>query len=495
LVGALVVVQQLGMDPFGGQDALGREPTLPVGTLGNPSFTAAYIGIAAPFALYMLLSSSGLWKRGVWFVAGSFAVLGMYFTQGRAGVLAAGAGAAVLFLFTRRIGTLPKVAAVVAALLALGLMPLVIADPNDPAREGFTRAGTANYRTEVWVASVRMTMDRPALGWGPESFQGTYGSYRTYEDARRLRFTLTDKPHNVFLTWSSATGLVGLGAFLLLVGMGLVMAARTVGAVRSRRLLAAAFGAGLVAYLVQGLYSIDAVPVALMLWVSLAGIAVLGRRSRDRERESDGASPHQTGERRGIRALAAGVVVAVVVLAAIVAGLGPWRADVAIRTALGQGAEWSPETMALYERAIALNPREATYRHFAARYLEDVADDPTIPTSRDRVLLRAADYYHQAMDMNAGNVLQMLDLGRIYALLADEDPSYFSQSLQWLGEVVAGDPLNPTAHELYGSLLREWAEHVEDPGEAASLMRKGRSHSGIARGLRDGRIVEYTFVR
>ena len=94
-----------------------------------------------------------------------------------------------------------------------------------------------------------------------DTFAGRYGRYERGEQAANEPLTRVDKPHNVLLERAVDTGVPGAIAYLALV----VVAAA--GALRSldrgpERLLVAAFLASLVAYLVQGLFSIDVPPLA-----------------------------------------------------------------------------------------------------------------------------------------------------------------------------------------------------------------------------------------
>ncbi|MEX2537151.1 MAG: O-antigen ligase family protein [Actinomycetota bacterium] len=506
VVGTYVVFQRLGLDPFNWQELGGGEPTFPIGNLGNSSFTAAYLGITAPFVLYLFLSSKLRGTRVVWAGVGGIVLAGLLLTQGRAGILAALAGCVALLLFTSRMNAVRKMALVAAALLVLAVMPFVIGDPTDRSEEGLFRAGTASYRTEVWGASWRMSMSRPLLGWGPESYFGQYGTFRSPSDARRLGLSLTDKPHNIFLGWSTATGLIGLGTYLFLVGSALMLVAGAATRNPARRRLIAVFGAGLVAYLVQGMYSIDVPSLAMMGWVALAGIAVLvDRRGGEQEADEDGdvdeasdappdPSSAETEQSRPRSWFAqpwvSGATVVVVALVAIGVGVGPLRADYAIRTAQQRAPQgWSSDVMALYEKAIGLDPREAAYRGLAGAYLETVADDSAAPFTSATALRRSAAFYEDAVGLQPRNVYFMINAARVYTQLGAGDERFFSDADGWLGEVVTLDPLNPQAHDLYADLLHQWSEEAEDEDEVAELRERSQTQAEIARGLRAGRVI------
>jgi O-antigen ligase len=488
-VGGYVVIQWLGLDPFQWQEMSGREPTFPIGNLGNSSFTASFLGISAPFVAYLVMSSRTLVLRLLWGGVALLVVGGLLFTQGRAGILAATAGAGALLLFTSRLRALVKLSAVGVVLIALvSITPFVAGDPTDEDEVGLFSSRSASYRTESWKASVDMTVARPLLGWGPESFYGQYGQYRTLNDARWLGLVLTDKPHNVFLGWSTATGLIGLGVYMFLLWTALHSVAAITINERARRRLVATFGAGLVAYLVQGMYGIDVPPLAFMGWVALAGIGATA--TWGRQKEDAAPDPNQRTGRSGKRPWVLAAPVAGLSLLMAGLGFGPLRADYEIRTAQDHASlHWSAGVMNSYQRAISLNPREATYRSLAGSYLESVSDDPGAPFSRAMALERAANFFEEAVALQPRNVHFMIGAARVYAELGPGDERFFSDAEAWLAKVVDIDPRNPQARSRYAVLLQQWSESTDDPGLSDELRERSAAQTAIAQGLREGRDI------
>lgn len=496
VVGGYVFFQKLGLDPIEWQELSGEAPNLPIGNLGNSSFTSSYLGIAAPFVLFLILSARVMLVRLAWLLVGVLLVLGLAFTQGRSGILGAIVGAGAVFLFTSRVGAWKKVVFVGIVLMALALLPFVIGDPTDRAEAGLLRTGTASYRTEVWGASWRMTLGRPLLGWGPESFFGEYGEYRSPADARRLGLSLTDKPHNIFLGWSTSTGLIGLGVFIFLAGSALLFVAGATAQSRSRRLLLGAFGAGLVSYLVQGMYSIDVPPLAFMAWVALAGIAAaldggpdLEPRIRRGEDLSQGSQPLSFGARVAQPWVLGGIVV-LLAFGAIGLGIGPLRADYQVRSAQNRTSlGWSADVLNMYTRAIALDPREAAYRGLAGAYLERVADDNNLPFTRETALRRAAEFYEEAVELQPRNVYFMINAARVYSKLGPDDGRFFSDADSWLAEVVSIDALNPQNRDLYANLLEVWADNESDDDKEEELKDRAQNQRRVAQAIREGRVI------
>ncbi len=217
VVGVYVLMQGVGLDPFQWRGATGADPSHPVGALGNAAFTASFQGIAAPAIAYMLITARTRVTRMAWLAAGGVVFVSILITQGRGGLLAALAGLGALVMFQANRAAWTKVAAVAVLLFVLGLVPVIAPALVDPAGSDSRVA----QRTDIWIASVRTVAERPLLGWGPESFYGQHPPYRTATEAREHGLSLSDKPHNIFLSWATSTGMAGLSLYVLVIGLAL----------------------------------------------------------------------------------------------------------------------------------------------------------------------------------------------------------------------------------------------------------------------------------
>jgi O-antigen ligase len=131
-------------------------------------------------------------------------------------------------------------------------------------------------RLALWVAALAMFQDAPVLGHGPHSF---VLQYRGYLDAMPLPGwvfvdpRLTPWPHNLILELLSEQGIVGLAAFLVLVGAGITMVVRLL---RTRpsdlRQLGAGVGAALVAFLTAAMVELT----MLRAWVTIVLFTLFG---------------------------------------------------------------------------------------------------------------------------------------------------------------------------------------------------------------------------
>jgi O-antigen ligase len=487
-VSLYVLLQNFGVDVAHWRQIGGSHPALPVGSLGNPGLTGAFLGVAVPLLAYLAWAATRPLRRGAWVAGALLVVTAIWLTQSRAGVLAALAGVLAVGLFTHvRTTPLRKATIVGGVLLVLALVTLAVPGalgPHAPARLDRSAAGV--HEVPEWSAAWRMAADRPLLGWGPDTFYGNYTRFRTQADARERGLAVPDVPQNIFLARAVGTGFVGLLAFLVLAGAALVLAAVSVDKLSGRRrALAACFGGALVAYLVQGLYSMDGPALALAGWVCLGALAAIATApERDESSELDTFELPPAPARRTSWAAYAGVGVLLVLVLAL--GVRPLRADHAAWVAEGRSAAgWSAETMRLYEKAASLSPWEGAYKGLEAFYLERVALSQAAPFTEQEALVRAARLYERASALQPGNVFFMINAARVFERLGmTEDPSYFARADRWLGRAVTLDAFDPQMHSLYASLLERWASKGSTSAVRAAIGRRAKAQASIARYLR-----------
>jgi O-antigen ligase len=506
VVGGYVVLQRMGVDFIHWLEVTGAEPAFPIGNLGNSSFSGSFLGISLPFLLALGMSAPKRSRRLLWAGAGLLALAGLAFTQSRGGMIASAVGLGAFVLFgTGRFGARRKTAIVALALVAVFVAPVLVGTFGRSS--GILRGGTAAYRIDMWKAAVDMTLDNPLLGVGPEGFYGEYPKYRTFQDARRRGLQITDKPHNVVFEWSTTTGLAGAFTFMALVGWVVYLVARGgAGLLRSHRLLALSFGSGLVAYVAQGLYSVDVPPLALTGWVCAAGVAALldapppdavTRRKGAPERTSFAAvrrlGSRVFGARGGTEAgrpsSATIGVIAFVALALLVGGAQPLRADHAAWAGQRLGARgWSPQAMDLYEKSLALDPLEAAYKGLVGAYLEGIGTrkDATAPFSPEQALRSAAINYEKAAGLQPGNIYFMINAARVYTRLGQQySAKYFASADLWIGRAATHDPLDPQIHDLYAEVLRAWSAKTGDQ----QVAQRAQAQRTIASRIRAGEAV------
>lgn len=135
-------------------------------------------------------------------------------------------------------------------------------------------SSSINERAAFWNDAMRMTQERPVLGYGPYSFRFVQTQWQ------QGVLATSDHPHNLFLKMSAERGIPALVAFTIAV-LGILVCA-CIAIVRQRgskealvMSLLLVSASGVVAHTMID-YNVQFVGVALLLWIALGLLASLG---------------------------------------------------------------------------------------------------------------------------------------------------------------------------------------------------------------------------
>jgi O-antigen ligase len=150
-----------------------------------------------------------------------------------------------------------------------------IADPGELSNLG---------RINRWLAAWNMARAHPLLGVGYGAYADAYYSYRMLTFRSEDRFMRTGA-HSEYLTALSEMGWIGFGMQMVLLVVLARAAHRAIGspALAEYRWLALGAFAGLVSYLIHGLFNnySNADKMALPFWFLVAAVAVLANRASE----------------------------------------------------------------------------------------------------------------------------------------------------------------------------------------------------------------------
>ena len=148
-----------------------------------------------------------------------------------------------------------------------------IADANE---------GSNRTHLDLWTVGLRIAIDHPLLGTGPDSYALLFPRYRdtvlSVESADKLARFRPESPHNVYLAIASGAGLPALAAFVVLVGSCCVLAVRPLrhSTMAARLALAGLLGA-LTVHLVTVVFMTAEPATFALFWILLGALAGLGR--------------------------------------------------------------------------------------------------------------------------------------------------------------------------------------------------------------------------
>lgn len=472
---AVVAAQWAGLDPLGAEAQLG---TRIVGTLGNPNFASAYLGLTVPVALAAALRRDG--PRSVRVAAGAAGALALsmaVLSDSVQGPIAAVAGVSVVLLALSR--TAPQgfrrgaviawtggagVSAVLVGWGLRGVGPLT----------GVFSSSTFTFRKYYWSAAAKMGGDHPLLGIGLDRFGGYYREYRSDAATARLgSYSVVDAAHNVPLNmWASGGAIVVLAyvAFIVLVGWRLVRGLARIDD-REHVLLLGAAGGAWVAYQVQALVSIDQPPLALAHFVT-AGLVVL--LSGDLSWRDLRFTPRAASNGGGALRIAVSVVSVLILLAVTYFAVSPLRSNLRLHAAnqalarddddaalsafsdaraqplanaspsyqlgrvLARSGDVEGATSAM-QAAVAKEPREPIYRFNLAQLL--------VATGR---MDEAREQVAAALKADPRGVASMTNAGIVLVSLGDSE-----EALRVLERAVASSEVTANAFTALGDALRQ----------------------------------------
>ena len=263
------VIQTLGADPFV-YDELGRDPRTGLfyaqSTLGNSNFAGGFFAMLGPIGLGVVATRTG--RRDVAITLTALVSLACFvsFSQGAWAAFAGGMILAAGFHWPRERSWVKWLSLSSASLIALFLVSSVVVvgarwESGDPWTTTLSRAWK-------WEAALDMAASSPIVGRGPNSFAVEGFGHRPAEEAATRPEVSADDPHSVPLSFLTAAGALGLLGFLMFAGFGLSKGYHAATATP----LSAGFLGGFVAYLLQGLVSIDEPTLRMAMWICLAGL-------------------------------------------------------------------------------------------------------------------------------------------------------------------------------------------------------------------------------
>jgi len=348
-------VQFAGYDPLSWTGSL---YTRPFSTIGNPNTYGHLLSVSLGPAALVAIAYAG--PRRVFvralaaaLVVGIVGISAIVATRGTVLGLAAALVTVPLLILRARGVTRRSILATAAGGLAvvIGVGAILSVSPLG-ARVLTTFEGSLILdRLFTWEGSARAFLDRPILGWGPDSLIVAWPTFRPAELARIIGPGISvDSAHDWILHAAVTTGLLGLAALIAAIAAFGVSLLR---ALRSRGLVAAILTAGLAGYFAHALVSVGTIGVDWVPWVVFGGVASFAA-----------AVPGPVSKRfpRPAFAVAAVTALCAVTGAGAVFGLRAFDANrEALRAKHFSDNRQAPDALALASRAVALDGGRADY--------------------------------------------------------------------------------------------------------------------------------------
>ena len=271
-------------------------------TLGNPNFAAGYAAIMAVLAAGRALEPArALWVRITCGVLAVALAVVAYLTESLQGPAAfvAGIGAAwVIWVLAyrgpRRVIALVVTGALVVVSVALLALSLVDIGPLKILWADYT----VQVRQQYWATGWNMTTGLPIFGSGPDGFARYVSEFRPESYIELLGpVRRVSAAHNIALQFGATLGIVGLILWLVIMGsLVVLLLLRAARAQITPVMLVVGVGGAWTAYIVQGMVSIDMLPLLALGWL-VTGLLIASLRGTPAAAEPPAPEKGKKGSR------------------------------------------------------------------------------------------------------------------------------------------------------------------------------------------------------
>ena len=278
LLGGASLVALVGLLQVAGVDVPAGAGSQVSGTMGNTNFAAGYFAIMGVLALGRALTRAVVWQR-LWgaalFVVLAFLAWRTDSVQGpvalAAGVAALGVAYGLLYRGDQRKLFLSGSVAVVV----LGIFAVIGSIAQVGPLGSIWQQQTFQIRQQYWQSAINIMNGLPVFGTGPDGFSRYVAEYRPESYVELLGPTLrVSAAHNVALQFGAVLGWLGLILWIILfVGTGVLLLVRIVRKPVASIGLTASVAGAFTAYFIQGMVSIDMLPLLATGWL-VAGLAL-----------------------------------------------------------------------------------------------------------------------------------------------------------------------------------------------------------------------------
>lgn len=267
-----ILLQAFNLDPMPWGNPYNRI----IGTLGNPNFSSAFMGMMIPIVLSQRIKINNNLRALLWVgiftlifltnsqqgrivaILSTFVYLSIVYWNKKRKFILAGLGIISLFTLT-------------SILTIIGFLKI------ETLKNFILLSGSGSSRIAYWEAALRMFKDRPLFGFGPDGFGRYFGFYRTPQDVLRDGAnSIADHAHGIVFEFLADGGIVLMTSWII---FNLFVAKKIFSVINSDKLSSseirnfAILASIWTGYLVQSLISIEHVALATIGYL-IAGVII-----------------------------------------------------------------------------------------------------------------------------------------------------------------------------------------------------------------------------
>lgn len=451
------------------------------GTIGNPTYLAAYLIFVAAFSGWLFLQTANKFARYFYGAMAAFSLLSIYFTATRGAAVALVAGGVVgilLYLWlvqpkTDREKWYRKLAIAGLVLIVVGSASVkifkdssVVKNSEVLSRFAAISFSEARTRFTIWKMGLAGAKEHPVLGWGPEGYPVIFAKY--YQPSLYSQEPWFDRSHNIIFDWLINAGVLGLLSYLGVLGAAAYAIRKLYKEKRFSPEEAILFAVLLLVYFLQNLFVFDQLATYMSYFAVLAYlqssasglVPAVAQPAKEKSKSYSAFSPSEYG------AITAGALLVPLALVMYFVNVRPYLANKSLLNALKvQNTSDFEGAYRSYEKALSYNTLGTQEtREQLARFSIAVGGLPQVDAAfKDTILRRTLLEVEKGVRENEFDPRAYLFAGMVYGRVGLND-----QAIAILHEALK---LSPRKQQIYFELADAYLKKG-DNAEAVRALEK-----------------------
>jgi O-antigen ligase len=308
-----------------------------LGTLGNPNFISAFLGIfITTLIAFMADANAKLRYRAAALLVSLVAFYEIVDSNAIQGIVVTLGGAAIVgfFVIRSRFKSYIFQFAYLLMALALGIVSLLGALQKGPL--SFIYKKSVSLRGAYWQAGYEMGLQKPVTGVGMDSYGDWYRRARSEQAATVLPGpnTITNASHNVVLDFFAYGGWPLLLSYLVILIITALSSIKVISRSPKYNPVFVALFAAWICYLTQSLISINQIGLAIWGWLLTGALVAYERSTRDSKELNEGSAKQKSVRPKAAGVISPQLVAGIGILVGSLLAIPPLNADMRWRAAL-----------------------------------------------------------------------------------------------------------------------------------------------------------------
>jgi O-antigen ligase len=262
------------------------------GTIGNPTFLAAYMLLTIFIGFITFLNTKKKYLKAYYIALILLNAGVIYLTATRGAILSGFIGLIVICIFyVSETGKKQKwkakntaiTIAVIICIVAVAVL-IITSHKDNIFKHDITLSRLASMssdnsveaRLASWKIAWNGIKEKPYLGWGQENFIGTYMVNLIPFTGEQVWQVWADRAHNIVIEWLVNAGILGLSSYILILGSAVYTTRKKYTSKLLSKKEAVTIATALFVYFLQNLFTFDTINTYFIFFALMAYIDIIG---------------------------------------------------------------------------------------------------------------------------------------------------------------------------------------------------------------------------